>query len=232
MILARICKPDGTALVHTGTVRLEPYDGKKDGWFPVDSFNFGFVEKQQQGNQTGGPSQAAKPGAAATPHAAAGAAGQGGKSQDFAEARLEKQVDMVSGSLMHLAMQERKTKKGSGKDQALDLQVDVHFVSSISLEKLEDERCTYTSLMIHLEAVNIQNWEIRGSGDSRPTESVALRFDRAAMVYVGTGDGKEFHVDTARGWDQTGNKKFDWDPAKMQKYFPAQIYIPGGTISS
>lgn len=121
---------------------------------------------------------------------------------------------------MYLAMKERKSKKGTSRDQETKLEADIHIVSSVSLEKQQSDRFTYTSLMIHLEAVNVQSWEIRGSGDSRPTESVKLRYDRAAMIYVGTADGKVFHVDPPKGWDQTANEEFSWNTAKMKDYFP------------
>lgn len=219
--------------MNTGSIRIHPYDGTKEGWFPVESFGFGFIEKPKDGSQAGAAGSAhGAPGKPSAPAPTASVPGKGGKPQDFAEVTLEKQVDMVTGSLMALAMQERKSKKGTGQNQEQELHVDVHFVSAVTIEKLEAGRFTYTSLMVHLEAVNIQNWQIRGSGDSRPTESVTLRFDRAAMVYVGTGDGKNFQVDTARGWDQTKNDNFTWNLSNMKKYFPAGMYVPGATIKS
>jgi hypothetical protein len=50
-------------------------------------------------------------------------------------------------------------------------------------KKKEAETSTYTSLLIHLEAVNVIGWEINGHGDLRPSESVTMKYDRAAMIY-------------------------------------------------
>jgi len=102
----------------------------------------------------------------------------------------------------------------------IKLEADIHVVSSISLEKQQAGRFTYTSLMIHLEAVNLLSWDIRGSGDSRPTENVKLRYDRAAMIYFATAEGQTFQAIGPYGWDQTANEEYTWNTAKVKRYFP------------
>src|SRR5262245_21973015 len=107
MIVARICDSSGKALVNVGTIRLAPYDGAADGWFPVDGFNFGF---QDRGKDGGGGGAGGAPGAHAAPakggapsHGPGPGGGHGkGGSEDFAELSIEKQVDTVSASLMLL----------------------------------------------------------------------------------------------------------------------------------
>ena len=227
MIVARICDSSGKALVNVGTIRLAPYDGAADGWFPVDGFNFGFQDRGKDGGGGGGGAGGgagahAAPAKGGAPSHGAGPAGGHGKggSEDFAELSIEKQVDTVSASLMLLAMKERKSKKGTSRDSETKLEADIHVVSSISLEKQQEGRFTYTSLMIHLEAVNIMSWDIRGSGDSRPTENVKLRYDRAAMIYFATAQGQTFLPVGPYGWDQTANSEFNWNTAKFKRYFP------------
>lgn len=223
MIVARIINSDNNLpLVNIGGIRMSPYNGERDGWFPVDGFNFGFKEQQQDAAQAGAPAAHGAPGkTAAPPPAAKGAPGaKGGKPQDFAEITITKQVDTASASLMYLCMKERKSKKGTSKEQETPLEADIHVVSSLALALEKGDRSTYTSLMIHLEAVNVLNWEIQASGDARPTETVRLRYDRAAMLYVGTKDGQVFHFDPPKGWNQTENKEFVWNTGKMEKYFP------------
>jgi len=220
MIVARICNEKGKPLVGSGSCHIARYDGKDDGWFPVDSFDFGFNPKQDESNEPGAqrPAQAtgAKQGPPAHPQAPGG--GKKGDKKDFAELQISKQLDTATLSLMLLAMQERKAKKGVGEKSTV-LHADIHTISSMSFAK--QDRFHYTSLMIHLEAVNVQSWKINGSGDSRPTENVSLRYDRAAMIYVSTGQGKDFLVVGPKGYDQTANEPWTWNDSEMRRYYPA-----------
>jgi type VI protein secretion system component Hcp len=233
MIVARICKPKGgDALVTVGSVRVVPYDGKKDGWFPLDSFNFGFLEHKDEANAApaakGAPAKGGTGTHSTVPTAPAGGKGDKGEKKDRAEMSLSKQVDSVSSSLLFLAMQERKSKKGTSREKELQLEADIHVVSSLQAGA-EGDRSTYTSLMVHLEAVNVVDWQLSASGDSRPTETVKLRYDRVAMIYIATADGKVFRVDPPKGWDQTENKPFEWDTSLIEKYYPpsqATIFNP------
>jgi hypothetical protein len=225
VIVARICDKNGKPIVQTGSSRIEGHRGE-DGWFPIESFNFGFLEKSDDKKDPAGGAKG-QPGAGGKSPAAppSPAGGKGEKGKDFSELSLEKQVDTVTCLLMVLAMKERKSKKGVSRDQETKLEADIHIISSVHVDQ-KAERCTFTNLMIHLEAVNILGWEIRGSGDSRPTETIKLRYDRAAMIYVKTPDGKT--VDPLigpKGWDQTKSVEFDegefnWSRSKWEKYLP------------
>ncbi len=227
MIVARFCDKTKGRIV-AGSSKIERYDGEKDGWFPIESFNFGFDEKGD--SSAGGAAGQGAPGKApAGAHApapgGAPAAGKGGK-KEFSQLSMEKAVDAVTCLLMELAMSERGGKKGQNRDTETKLEVDIHVLSSVQIEQ-KVERFVFTNLMIHLEAVNILGWEIRGSGDGRPTESVKLRYDRAAMIYVRTPDAKT--VDPLigpKGWDQTNSKsfaeakEFNWNSSKWDPYLP------------
>jgi len=235
MIVARI--RDGKQIVVTGSCKIERYDGEKAGWFPVESFNFGFTEDPvddekdspaKAGSGGGGPSKPAGGGG--------GAKGQGGKkkgNKDFAELSLEKQIDSATCSLMYLAMEERKSKRGVVKSQggkARDLNADIHVLGLVQRGQTA-EKTVYPIVMLHLEAVNLLGWEVRGSGDSRPSETVKLKYDRAAIVYCSTIDGQHFMRHGPRGWDQTTNSgfdegKFDW---KVNDFLG---FLPTGTVQS
>jgi type VI protein secretion system component Hcp len=224
MIVARFCDQSKGKIV-SGSSTIERYNGKDHGWFPIESFNFGFDDKgdSSAGGAAGHGAPAKAPAAASKP-AGGAAPGKGGK-KEFSQLSMEKQVDTVTCLLMELAMSEVGTKKGTDSKQQTKLEVDIHILSSVQLEQ-KVERFVFTNLMIHLEAVNIVSWQIRGSGDSRPTESVTLRYDRAAMIYVRTPDAKAFDpLIGPKGWDQTNSKTFtdgdfNWSSSKWEEFLP------------
>jgi len=217
MIVARICDTSGFPIVAAGSCRIDNYNGQSDGWFPIEQFSFGFHAKEEDKYPSAHPAKqpAAKQGSGHTPSPAGDKKG----SAEHAELRLSKQIDTATCVLMTRAMSERKHKKGLAKDQETPLTMDIHVISSAAPE-IKKDRYHYTNLMIHLDAVNIQNWEISGSGDSRPTENVTVRYDRAAMIYVATSDAEVFQVVGPNGWDQTKNKEWTWDAGRMKKYYP------------
>jgi type VI protein secretion system component Hcp len=217
MIVARICDTSGFPIVASGSCKIDNYDGAPDGWFPIDQFSFGFHAKEEDTDPSAHP---AKPPASkqnGTGHAPSPAGGKKGKSD--AELRISKLIDTSTCILMTRAMSERKYKKGVAKDQETPITMDIHIISSAAPD-IKKARSHFTSLMVHLEAVNIQNWDISGSGDSRPTENVTVRYDRAAMIYVATKDAETFHVVGPKGWDQTENKEWTWNASRMKKYYP------------
>ncbi len=228
MIVARFCDKNGYPVVATGSSRIQGYSGEK-GWFPIESFNFGFLEKADEKKDSGGSAktQQAPGGKSSGANSPSPAAGKGGKGGDFAELSLEKQVDAVTCLLMVLAMRERMSKKGVSREQETKLEADIHILSSVQVEQ-SVERFIFTNLMIHLEAVNILGWEIRGSGDSRPTESVKLRYDRAAMIYVRTPDARNVDpIIGPKGWNQTESREFNdqdfnWGRSKWEEYLPGR----------
>src|SRR3990172_702285 len=234
MIVARFC--EGGKKLATGSCKIALlYDGEKHGWFPVESFNFGFLESKDDDKDAtkkppnpGGPAPTSGP--PATPGGDQGKK-EGKKDKDFAELSIEKQIDTATCYLMFLAMEERKSKKGVVKGKggkARDLSADIHVLGTVQVGK-SAEKCIYPTIMIHLEAVNILGWEVRGSGDGRPTESVKLRYDRAAMVYCATTDGQQFMSYGPRGWDQTSNEGFDSGKFKWKNQ-DYKYFLPNGTI--
>jgi len=217
MIVARIVDKAGTAIAASGSVEIDKYNIKTHGWFPIDSFSFGLQQKDKNDQGAHGAKPVALGKASGSAPAPAPGAGKGGDNQK-PELTLQKLIDTATCSLMVLVMEVRGNKKGVG-EKSIPLNADIHVLSSMSIEK-EPERFTYTSLMIHLEAIDIKSWTIQASGDSRPTENVTLRYDRAAMVYVPT-DGEHFqpHVGP-KGWDQTENKRFDVEWTGWRDFLP------------
>ena len=55
-----------------------------------------------------------------------------------------------------------------------------------------------------------KDWKFSADGDDRGTETLSFQYDRVAMNYVSTGDGKIFLFGNPRGWDQTEHKPWDW----------------------
>jgi type VI protein secretion system component Hcp len=227
MIVARFCDSSGTPIIGAGSSRIERYDGA-DGWFPIEGFNFGFKDKPEDNKDPGAAGKAPPSGggqAAGPKLSPGGGGGKAGPHDDFNQVKLSKQVDTATCLLMVLAMRERKSKKGADRGKETKLEADIHILSSVQLVQ-KSEQYVFTNLMIHLEAVNILGWDIQGSGDSRPTESVSLRYDRAAMIYVRTPDAK--NVDPLigpKGWDQTKGVEFNegdfnWAKSKWDKYLP------------
>lgn len=211
MIVARL-KPSGGGTI-TGSCKIAGYDSK-DGWFPASSFNFGFNEKEETkhggGTAGGAGGGGARAGASASASASASArAGGGGnqgsgqqeKPRDFTGMNISKEVDAASCYLMALAMQERKSKKGANDK----VSADIHVLSSVMVDQFQH---IYASLKIHLEGVIVQQWSINGSGDERPTEELQLRYDKAAMLFRWTPNGKTFQDFGPKTWDQDKNDEW------------------------
>jgi hypothetical protein len=228
MIVARFCSDDGKPIIARGTYRFAPYgsDGKaaggeKDkGWFPIESFNFGFEDKTKSKK----PKPGATPGKSGSPAPSqAQKKPEEEEKEDFATVSIKKTVDSTSVSLMMLVMEERET--GQGARDKTPIEVDIHVISTVELK--EDEISTFTSLLIHLEAVSVLSWKIDGSGDLRPSENVTLKYDRAAMIYndlfIKNGLPQIMQYGP-RGWDQKNCEQykgeFRWDIADYKEYLP------------
>jgi type VI protein secretion system component Hcp len=90
---------------------------------------------------------------------------------------------------------------------------DIHFLHSVMGNKSETIlRTIFPYLMITLEDVLVTSWNITGSGDDRPTESLTLKYDKAAMRYYRTKKGDVWTGGTPAGWNQMTN--FDWTEAE------------------
>jgi hypothetical protein len=242
MIVARIRR--NKKWVGKGSCHISGYNGKDTGWFPVESFNFGFTDdKADEEKQGQGGGQPAK-GAPAAPPAKGGQAGGKKKGDnDFAELSIDKQIDTATCQLMQLAMEERKTRRkkgpgagpgtGGGGSNAPDIEADIHILSTVQLQK-DSQRFIYPTVMIHLEAVNILGWNVKASGDGRPSESLKIRYDRAAMIYVAMETQAEGGATWQRhgpaGWDQTKNDVFSsqWPESAYKEFLPplCTVYSP------
>lgn len=229
MIIARICLPGGKRIFH-GSVEIlgspSGDDYRQGGWFPVDSFNFGFNEALKPnandkpgGSSPAGKSNAGRPGGNLT--SGTNSSSGSGEKNDFTSMELSKEVDRATCHLMVLAMEERSHKQGvADRGGEKKLHADIHVLGSIVFEQ-SGERNVYPSLMIHLEGVRVKEWNINGSGDDRPKESVKLLYDRAAMYYVWT-DGKEFLHFGPKGWDQSKNGPWEDSAPAFEKYKPQE----------
>jgi type VI protein secretion system component Hcp len=212
MIVARIYKAKGGDST-SGSVQIEGYP-LNEGWFPANSFNFGFKGKkeEQTDNASRGRGAGSTGGAGATATANArvqSSQSEGGEKEVFSKMSLSKEVDNATCSLMALAMEERKSKKGVDSG----IRADVHVLSSVNIGS---RRFIYASLMVHLEGVRVEDWHVDGSGDERPTEGVQLGYDRAAMAYQKTPDGKTVEPLQIKAWDQ--DKGGPWEYKFESKY--------------
>ena len=206
MIVARIEK-------ITGSCAIPPHYIATEGWFPVNSFNFGFNSIETPENTPAAPPAGASAGASAgrsgaSTGAGASAGGATKKKEDFTGMTLTKYIDAATCWLMFTAMQARMSKKGSNRTKA-----DIHVISSVMIEQ---KRFIYPSLMIHLENVLVQQWSINGSGDERPEEEITLMYDKAAINYRGTPTGGKFQDFPPGGtsWDQKEQAPFKYDGFK------------------
>jgi hypothetical protein len=190
--------------------------GKDKGWFPIESFNFGFEDKTKSKK----PKPGATPGKSGSPDPKKKPEEE--EKEDFATVSIKKTVDSTSVSLMMLVMEERET--GQGAKDKTPIEVDIHVISTVNLN---GEASTFTSVLIHLEAVSVLSWKIDGSGDLRPSENVTLKYDRAAMIYndlyIQNGRPQIMQYGP-RGWDQKNCEQykgeFRWDIGDYKEYLP------------
>jgi hypothetical protein len=225
MILARFFDASNKQRVSRGTSRIAGYSGEDEGWFPIESFDFGFNNRDEdKGPAQTPPGPGGKPAGNMPAHGPKTGGSGDKKKEDLAVMNIAKVVDATSVSLMQLVMEERKS--GLGRNEKKPIEVDIHVISTISLEDM-DEPMTFTSLIIHLEAVNVTSWKINGTGDSRPTETVTVKYDRAAMIYVELDKQRNRFPYGPKGWDQNSSKsygdldaKFRWSKGDYGKYLP------------
>jgi len=65
-------------------------------------------------------------------------------------------------------------------------------------------------LVIELYTAFVSSWKITGPEDERPTEEVALWYNKIAIQYHSTTNGKDFFREDTQGWDQVKNQR--WTP--------------------
>ena len=168
-----------------GDVRIEGY---KD-WFIADSIDFGVGRKVEVVDTSGKDIEEGK--------------------VEEQELSISKSVDVASVYLMHAAMKGR-TEVASSRP----VSVDIH-LAQIMQSNASSSRSVQAYLKIRIENAIITNWDIEASGDERPSESIKLWFNRAAMKYRASADGKVFETHGPLGWDQQENK--DWKPDVLLK---------------
>jgi type VI protein secretion system component Hcp len=214
MILLRLDKLGGRYCdIQGGQEQKYGYNADGKGWMPIESMTFGFQSSSdskgdaktgatgtqasgRQGTQTGSQNGASRSG--------------GAGNEAFTEIQVSRFVDAATPQLMKFAMQDRRVDKGK---QVMLRKADIHFLHSVMGNKSETTlRTVFPYLMITLEDVLVTSWNITASGDDRPTESLSLKYDKAAMRYYRTVSGEVWTGGTPAGWNQMTNG--DWTEAE------------------
>ena len=124
---------------------------------------------------------------------------------------FDKNVDEATVYLMHAAMKNR-----TKTDGPTTFCIDIHFIQSRRYEDTrKDNDIPAPYLKVRIENAILQDWKISGSNDERPTESIEIWFNKAAMKYYATDDGKEFKTHGPLGWDQQANES--WKSSILEK---------------
>lgn len=114
---------------------------------------------------------------------------------ELQECTISKSMDTASAYLA------RKAISGSSSKTA-----EIKFVEAIT--KDDNERYNVVYLAFKLDNVFIKSWSVSGDGDDRPTEDVAIWYNKIAFVYFPTEDGKSFPTGHVCEWDQVESKKW------------------------
>lgn len=182
-----------------GSCKIPGYDRSQEAWFPADSVSFGLdsdAPDEEEAFSTSDLNDQLRK-----------MLRKAGSDDELSTVSIDKQVDSATCDLMFYAMQDRLKTKSTSEP----LSADIHFVETAGAEGK-----AYPYLRVHLENVLIKSWGFEASEDDRPTESVTLKFDRAAMQYHSTADGKTFDPAGKKGWDQIANQP--WTP--KTEFFP------------
>ncbi len=121
---------------------------------------------------------------------------------ELQECTISKSMDTASAYLA------RKAISGSSCREA-----DIKFVEAITLDNNERKNVVY--LAFKLDNVFVKSWSMSGDGDDRPTEDVALWYNKIAFIYFPTKDGKTFEAGHDCRWDQVESKP--WSDATLPK---------------
>jgi type VI protein secretion system component Hcp len=176
-----------------GSCKIQGYEREKDAWFPVDSAGFGF-----QADRSSRKGRKKKRKSRYEDDLDDDEEEEG--PSDFSELSVDKPIDSATCDLMYFAMRDRTKTKVDRQT----VNVDIHFVGLAGTAG-----GVHAFLRIRLEDAVVSAWSISGSDDNRPTESFSIKFDRCAMQYHATEDGKTFRPAGRRGWDQVENKEWD-----------------------
>lgn len=112
---------------------------------------------------------------------------------ELQECSISKSMDVASAQLARRAI------SGSSCQTA-----DIKFVESI-IDK-DDKPKNVVYLQFRLDNVFIKSWSMSGDADDRPTEEVALWYNKIAFMYFPTADGKTFPKGYDCCWDQVTAK--------------------------
>jgi len=121
---------------------------------------------------------------------------------ELQECTISKSMDTASAYLA------RKAISGSSCKEA-----DICFVEAITTN--ENELYNVVYLHYKLDNVFIKSWSTSGDADDRPTEDVALWYNKIAFIYFPTADGKTFAPGHECRWDQVKAKP--WTEAVLPK---------------
>lgn len=118
---------------------------------------------------------------------------------DVQEMALGKSVDSSTVYLMLAAM------KGRSQGEKAVVAVDVHMIES------RDEGAK-AYLKIRLENALIKSWDLSASEDERPTENIAIWFNKACIAYWSMELDKHekpvYTLHGPHGWDQQANEEW------------------------
>lgn len=121
------------------------------------------------------------------------------------ELSIDKSTDAATVYLMQLAMKSRSESAG-----AQPVHIDIHLVQNrTELDGTVDpDKPIRAYLKIRIENALVQSWKLSASDDERAEESLSIWFNKAAIKYYGSKDGKTFTTYGPVGWDQYGNTDF------------------------
>lgn len=118
---------------------------------------------------------------------------------ELAECSFTKTTDRGSIKLMHHSI--------SGGPLA---SAEIHFVQT--KDSADSKQAVFPFLMFKLEPCFIKTWNITGTEDGRPSETITLWYQKIAMQYFSYSkkNGKyESHNEGTAGWDQVVNNSWD-----------------------
>lgn len=121
---------------------------------------------------------------------------------ELQECTISKSMDRTSADLC------KKAISGSSLKTA-----HIKFVEAITMPSGEIFNVVYLAYL--LDNVFIKTWSTSGDGDDRPTEDVALWYNKIAFSYFYTENGIEFKSGGSVAWDHTKSKP--WSEAVLPK---------------
>ena len=82
--------------------------------------------------------------------------------------------------------------------------VEIKFLEAVTLDQEKSANVVY--LRFKLDNAFVKSWSMSGDADGRPTEDVALWYNKIAFHYFATEDGKKFVSAGKCEWDQVTSK--------------------------